>query len=64
MYQKGSKLSLLAELKDEWELDNIFSSPLSYVSRVSKLREALEKRGILRKVSNYMPVNYDCMQSI
>ena len=57
MYQKGSKLSLLAELKDEWELDNIFSSPLSYVSRVSKLREALEKRGILRKVSNYLPVN-------
>ena len=27
-------------------------------------KDALEKRDILRKISNYMPVNYDCMQSI
>ena len=27
-------------------------------------KDALEKREILRKISNYMPVNYDCMQSI
>ena len=27
-------------------------------------KDALEKRNILRKISNYMPVNYDCMQSI
>ena len=27
-------------------------------------KEALEKRGIQKAISNYMPVNYDCMQSI
>ena len=26
--------------------------------------EAAEKRDIMGKISNYMPVNYDCMQSI
>ena len=27
-------------------------------------KDALEKREILRKISNYVPVNYDCMQSL
>ena len=27
-------------------------------------KEVVEKRCILRKINNYMPVNYDCMQSI
>ena len=27
-------------------------------------KDALDKTNILRKISNYMPVNYDCMQSI
>ena len=27
-------------------------------------KELSEKRDILRDISNYMPVNYDCMQSV
>ena len=27
-------------------------------------KDALEKREILRIISNYVPVNYDCMQSL
>ena len=27
-------------------------------------KDVMEKREILRKISNYMPVNYDCMQSL
>ena len=26
--------------------------------------EASKKREIMKKISNYMPVNYDCMQSL
>ena len=27
-------------------------------------RDVSEKRKVLKRISNYMPVNYDCMQSI
>ena len=27
-------------------------------------KDVMEKREILRKISKYMPVNYDCMQSL
>ena len=38
----------------------------SAVINMQKLlnKDALEKREILRKISNYVPVNYDCMQSL
>ena len=38
----------------------------SAVTNMQKLlnKDVLEKKDTLRKISNYVPVNYDCMQSL
>ena len=38
----------------------------SAVINMQKLlnKDVLEKKDTLRKISNYVPVNYDCMQSL